>query len=81
MAGQNNVAVQKLDGGADADRFLAPADVNTANDFPLAVKHLLNSCFGLPSELQIVEHSCKHLSARGGDLLLGFGGFGLSHSA
>src|SRR5690348_7447098 len=69
VAGQHNVAVHKLDRGADSDSFLASADVDTTNDFSLAVKDLFNPRLGFACKLQIIEHSLQQLSARGGDLL------------
>ncbi len=79
MARQDHVVVQKLNGRSHANGFLAPASVDAANDFPLAVKDLFNSRFGLASEFQVIEHPLQSLSIGGRGHLSAFGGPGLSH--
>jgi hypothetical protein len=40
-----DVSWDQSQGNADADRFLPAPDINPSHDFPLPVKHLLDSSF------------------------------------
>jgi hypothetical protein len=56
MRWADTVVFLKLNAGAHGDGFLAAADVNAPNDFPLPVQLSLDARLNFARQLHVVQH-------------------------